>query len=201
MDTEEMYRRGVADAEQGEPHPFYYQHYYQYRRGYDRTRRSLGLPGGYYDARRRRTMLIAAALVLLVAGAGYWLARGRSQSMAVAQNASAQASAIVPTAEPSRTPVFATPTPMPTPTPVALQVGASAKITNTVGSTLRSRKPPQIKAPTTASFKEGELVRILEGPVTADGFIWWKIEGKSGAGWSAQQSQDGIIWLQPADAQ
>ena len=51
MDTEEMYRRGVADAEQGEPHPFYYQHYYQYRRGYDRTRRSLGLPGGYYDAR------------------------------------------------------------------------------------------------------------------------------------------------------
>mgnify|MGYP007071095895 FL=1 len=54
MDTEEMYRRGVADAEHGEPHPFYYQHYYQYRRAYDNARRSKGLPGGYYDQRRRR---------------------------------------------------------------------------------------------------------------------------------------------------
>ena len=40
MDTEEMYRRGLADAAQGEPHPFYYQHYYQYRKCYDRARRS-----------------------------------------------------------------------------------------------------------------------------------------------------------------
>ena len=52
MDTEEMYRRGIADAEQGEPHPFYYQHYYQYRRGYDQARRRQGLPGGFYDIRR-----------------------------------------------------------------------------------------------------------------------------------------------------
>ena len=45
MDTEEMYQRGVADAERGELHPFYYQHYYHYRRGYDRG-------AGYFDPRR-----------------------------------------------------------------------------------------------------------------------------------------------------
>jgi hypothetical protein len=56
MDTEEMYRRGLADAAQGDPHPFYYQHYYQYRKGYDRGRRSRGLIGSYQNLYRRRRM-------------------------------------------------------------------------------------------------------------------------------------------------
>src|SRR5207247_3336673 len=78
MDTEEMYRRGVADAAQGEPHPFYYQHYYQYRRGYDRARRSSGLAGGFYGfSRRRRTWLIAATLILLSAIGAFVLLRAR----------------------------------------------------------------------------------------------------------------------------
>src|SRR5689334_15870409 len=93
MDTEEMYRRGIADAEQGEPHPFYYQHYYQYRRGYDQARRRRGLPGGFYDMRRRRLIRLAAVvLVLAAAGAGYWFWRGRVQSLAVANNAGEQPS-------------------------------------------------------------------------------------------------------------
>src|SRR5215468_11036095 len=93
MDTEEMYRRGIADAEQGEPHPFYYQHYYQYRRGYDQARRRQGLPGGFYDIRRRRlTRLILTVLVLAAVGAGYWFWRGRTQSLAVANNVGVQPS-------------------------------------------------------------------------------------------------------------
>jgi len=49
----------------------------------------------------------------------------------------------------------------------------------------------------TAVHDEGEVARILEGPVEADGFTWWKIEGESGTGWSAQQSKEGVVWLQP----
>jgi hypothetical protein len=201
MDTEEMYRRGIADAEQGEPHPFYYQHYYQYRRGYDRARRSRGLPGGFYDVRRRRlTRMAAITLVLALVVAGYWFWRGRNQAPVVANNVGAQSSVPAATAIPTRTPIFPTPTLLQTPTPPSLQIGGNATIVNTAGAVLRSRKQPTLKAPTTASFKEGDVVRILEGPIEADGFTWWKIEGKAGAGWSAQQSKDGLVWIQPSAA-
>ena len=201
MDTEEMYRRGIADAEQGEPHAFYYQHYYQYRRGYDQARRRHGLPGGFYDIRRRRlTRLTLALLVLAALGSGYWFWRGRIQSLAVANNAGAQPSIPAATAVPTHTPLFPTATILPTTTPLTLQIGGNAKIVNTAGAVLRSRKQPTLSAPTTASFKEGDIVRILEGPIEADGFIWWKIEGKSGSGWSAQQSKDGLVWIQPSAA-
>jgi hypothetical protein len=201
MDTEEMYRRGIADAEVGEPHPFYYQHYYQYRRAYDRARRQRGLPGGFYDIRRRRrTRLTIVVLILAAVVGGYWFSRGRIQPLAVANNAAEQSSIPAATATPTRTPIFPTPTLLPTPSLLTLQIGGNARIVNTVGAALRSRKQPTLSAPTTASFKEGEVVRILEGPVEADGFIWWKIEGKAGTGWSAQQSKDGTVWIQPSAA-
>ncbi len=200
MDTEEMYRRGIADAERGEPHPFYYQHYYQYRRGYDRARRSQGLPGGYFDVRRRRLARAATVIaVALVLAGGYWWWRGRGQATTEAQNNAGPAALLATPVTPTRTPIFPTPTTQPTPTAAALHVGGNAKVVNTEGATLRSREQPKLNAPPTAAFKEGEVVRILDGPVEADGFICWKLEGKSGSGWSAQQSKDGLAWLQPAD--
>jgi hypothetical protein len=42
-------------------------------------------------------------------------------------------------------------------------------------------------------------VRIREGPVEADGYTWWRIEGQSGAGWSAERSKEGVVWLQPVE--
>ena len=195
MDTEEMYRRGAADAEKGEPHPFYYQHYYQYRRGYDRTRRSLGLPGGMYDQRRRRltsALLIAAALLLIAAALLAYRGLGQRATTSVAGTPAATAAARLPT----RTPIFATPTAGPTAVP-ALHVGGSATIVNTQGSVLRGRTEPGVKSTVTATFREGSRVGIVEGPIEADGFTWWKIQDSSGAGWSAQQSKEGVVWLQP----
>lgn len=197
MDTEEMYRRGIADADRGEPHPFYYEHYYQYRRGYDRARHSRGLPGGFYDQRRRRIIRLGAlGLALIVGLAGFWLWRNRSQDSIAAQ-VPARPQIAAATILPTRTPVFATPTQPPTPTQPGLRIGGTAQVVNIAGATLRSRKQPMLKAATTATFKEGQQVTILEGPIEADGFIWWRIEGAAGAGWSAQQSREGIIWLQP----
>ena len=197
MDTEEMYRRGVADAAQGEPHPFYYQHYYQYRRGYDRARRSRGLAGGYQSLyRHRRVWLLAAAGFVLVAVALFLSARWRSQA-ATAQTATPARAVAAATHLPTRTPIFPTPTLQPTEAPIVLRVGVGAQIVNTEGTVLRGRKQPSLKATATAAFKSGERVHILEGPVDADGFTWWKIEGESGTGWSAQQSKEGVIWLQP----
>ena len=201
MDTEEMYRRGVADAAQGEPHPFYYQHYYQYRRGYDRARRSRGLAGGYQTLyRQRRVWLLAAAGLLLAGIAIFFSVRWRSQPATAQTPTPAVALAIV-TRPPTRTPIFPTPTPKPIETPAALQIGAGAQVVNIEGSVLRGRKQPNLKAVATAAFKAGERVRILEGPVDADGFTWWKIEGARGTGWSAQRSKEGVVWLQPIKEQ
>lgn len=201
MDTEEMYRRGVADAAQGEPHPFYYQHYYQYRKGYDRARRSRGLAGGYQTLyRQRRVWLLAAAGIMLAGVAIFFSMRWRAPA-AVAPTATPALALVATTRPPTRTPIFPTPTPIPTETPAVLQVGASAQVVNIEGSVLRGRRQPNLKAAATAAFKSGARVRILEGPVEADGFTWWKIEGESGTGWSAQQSKEGVVWLQPVEQQ
>src|SRR5215218_2253793 len=109
MDTEEMYRRGIADAEQGEPHPFYYQHYYQYRKGYDRARRSRGLAGGYQTLyRHRRIWLVAVAGIALLGIAIFFFARWRSQP-ATAQAPTAVRALVAATRLPTRTPIFPTP--------------------------------------------------------------------------------------------
>jgi len=201
MDTEEMYRRGVADAAQGEPHPFYYQHYYQYRKGYDRARRSRGLAGGYQTLyRQRRVWLLAAAGIMLAGAAIFFFNRWRSPA-ATAQISTPAPAIVAATRLPTRTPIFPTPTPTPTEMPAVLQVGGSAQVVNIEGSVLRGRQQPNLKASATAAFKSGARVRILEGPVEADGFTWWKIEGESGTGWSAQQSKEGVVWLQPIDEQ
>jgi hypothetical protein len=197
MDTEEMYRRGVADATQGEPHPFYYQHYYQYRKGYDRARRSRGLAGGYQNLyRHRRVWLLVIAGIVLAGVAIFFSVRWRSQA-ATAQTSTPAPALAAATRLPTRTPIFPTPTPKPTETPAVLQVGAAAQVVNIEGTVLRGRKQPKLKAVATAAFKAGEHVHILEGPVDADGFTWWKIEGESGTGWSAQQSKEGVVWLRP----
>lgn len=193
MDTEEMYQRGVADAERGELHPFYYQHYYHYRRGYDRTRRHLRRPR--IDGGTQGWSRLAIALLVLIAIGSFVVLRARSQPAAVPTALrSAPATRTVATTS-VRTPIFPTITPSP-PAPV-LQVGGSALIANTEGRPLRGRQEPSLKSPVRVSFKEGEQVKIQEGPVQADGYTWWRLEGSSGMGWSAERSPEGVVWLQP----
>jgi hypothetical protein len=198
MDTEEMYQRGVADAERGDLHPFYYQHYYPYRRGYDRTRRHLRGPRivGFGPARWVRLALVSALLIVVAVGA-FVAWRWRSQPTAARGTVVRVSTARSLPATVARTPLFPTITPSPRVT--TLHVGGAALIANTAGQPLRGRGEPHLKAPVKITFKEGERVRILEGPVQADGYTWWRIEGQSGAGWSAERSKEGAVWLQPTD--
>jgi hypothetical protein len=192
VDSEEMYRRGAADAERGEPNPFYYQHYYHYRRGFDRARRRQRLSSG------RALLWLAPLALVLLAGAGFGAAAllNRHDSPApVAALAEAPTARATPL--PARTPIFPTATVAPSPTPVTLQVGGQAQVTNTEGRRLRGRATAGLDAPATVAFSEGERVRLVEGPVEADGYIWWRVEGPSGAGWSAERSPEGVVWLTP----
>lgn len=200
MDTEEMYRRGVADAEQGTPHPFYYEHYYHYRRGYNRTRRRLYWLGDGSGPRPLVFRLAIVAVVLLGLGVGAYSVLGRRAPQTIgAPVVTAQPTAVSNVAEVAveRTPIFPTATTVPSPTPVVLRVGGLARVSNTGGRPLRAREGPGLQAPARAAFSEGEEVRLLEGPEEADGYTWWRVEGASGTGWSAQRSPEGMEWLVP----
>jgi hypothetical protein len=201
MDSKEMYQRGVADAERGELHPFYYQHYYHYRRGYDHARRRVrGL--AVQEGGRAGWMRLALLLVvLIVLGAGaYFVVRTRSQPSIAASTPAVLATArVAATAAVARTPLFPTITPSAPPQPLVLRIDGVAVIANTEGRPLRGRQEPSLESPPRVGFKEGERVRIREGPVEADGYTWWRIEGPSGVGWSAERSQEGVVWLQPVE--
>jgi len=170
----EMYDRGVRDAVNDELNPFYYQHYYYYRKGYDDTRRQL--------RRRQRPVsaplgIVIALLILGAAGALSWWV-GRPSTPPVAP---------LPTSMP--TVVF---TPMPTiaPTPPPPPTVA-------VASAPTGLAAPGLSSPVTGRIPEGREVTILEGPVEADGYVWWRVEAAEGAGWVAERSPEGTVFLVP----
>jgi hypothetical protein len=208
--SNEMYERGVADAEQDEINLFYYQHYYYYRKGYDRARKrvqrtpqeeSKGPP-------TRRLLLLAASLVVVAGllGGIYWL------SQPTAPNTFGGIAAFSSTPTPTRTPPppptivprasiatpLTAPTPEPAPTAPILQPGAQAQVVNVGEAALLVRGQPGTNQPVQARFPEGTQVTIVEGPVPADGYTWWRIEANNVSGWSAEGNPEtGTMWLQP----
>ena len=193
MDTEEMSRRGIEDAGRGDPDPFYYQHYYYYRRSYDQARRR-NMP----LLRRFRTGLLISGLIGALAVTVFLFSREPLQP----QSTTASAAEVLPVPTATPKPLFPTPT-LPPPTEfveqvVTLQTNAFAVVSNTAGKTLRGRAEPSLKAKVQTTFSEGERVRLVEGPVEADGLRWWRVEGEKGSGWSAEQSAEGIAWLLPS---
>src|SRR5689334_3937462 len=138
----EIYEQGVLDAEHDDLNPFYYQHYYFYRRGYDSTRRRLRGGSLVVSAPWLRPALIgfgvALALILAYAGWGWYSA---SQAEIAPTTA-----AITPTAAPSAMAV-ATPTAESTATPSVtevpkLAIGGRARVVNVEGAVLRARSAP-----------------------------------------------------------
>lgn len=86
-----------------------------------------------------------------------------------------------------------TPTPPATPAPTATPLpglGQDALIVGTDGRGLNGRSGPSLAADIKASFVEGSAVRLLEGPVEADGYTWWRVQGDGGDAWVASR------WLQ-----
>lgn len=189
-----MARRGTTDAEHGEPNPFYYQHYYPYRRAYDRARRRLRRPGIPSNSRLRLIIgsLLGLGLLVVLLQQPLRQALAPPTPTAVAHSENATASPV-----PTRTPILptATPTPLPpTATPVVLRTGNTALV---VTDALRARKEPSLKAAVVITFRKDEKLTILEGPQQAEGFVWWRVEGRGKSGWSAERAQDGTVWMEP----
>ncbi len=198
-----MFARGAQDAEQDDFNPFYYQHYFYYRQGYDRTRRRLRRSDPFVHTPVRRPFFLTLTLLGVLALAGFWVLnwQPRLSNDAISQSVSGVAAALpsaspalaLPTAPPV-TPTPPAPTPQPAPT---IRVGSLVRVVNVGAAALRARRNPGLNQPVQVRFAEGSEVTILEGPVEADGYTWWRVQGQAGNGWSAERGPEGQIWLQP----
>jgi uncharacterized protein YgiM (DUF1202 family) len=76
-----------------------------------------------------------------------------------------------------------------------LAPGLPARVTAPGG--LNYRESPASNAALLGQFGAGQLVTILEGPISADNFTWWRIDdGQANVGWAADG--DGTtVWISP----
>lgn len=99
-------------------------------------------------------------------------------------------------AAPTLTPKVIDPTQSPTPTPTSIfflpegvvGVGIYVQVTGTGGSGLRMRGEPGLSGPINFSALDSEVFLVIDGPVTADGYVWWHLEApydQTRKGWSA----------------
>jgi len=67
-----------------------------------------------------------------------------------------------------------------------LAVGSAVEVTGTGGDGLNVRSAASTASSVIGILQDGARGMVLEGPVTAGGFTWWRIQWSSGlAGWSA----------------
>lgn len=100
-------------------------------------------------------------------------------------------------------PTTAAPAQRPTPTvqeeETGLHVGGWAVVANLGQAPLRARSNPGVEGVVQLYLRDGDEVKIIDGPVKADGYTWWRVQGEDGKGWCAETSASGIVWLQPTN--
>jgi hypothetical protein len=69
----------------------------------------------------------------------------------------------------------------------ALQPGKSYTITES-GDGLNLRQSPSLSDEVIVKLKEGEVIQVLDGPVEAEEYLWWRVrlEGSDDEGWVAE---------------
>jgi len=199
---QEWYERGARDAERGEPDAFLYQHYYHYRCGYDDGRRRIGRASAL-PLLEQAWVRVGIPVVVVIVLTVFALVRFiRIPDVASVLDPTATAQPSESNIRPVSTPIFPTATPIiPTTTPVILRlrIGGLAIVQNTDGRPLRGRTEPGLAASAIYAFQEREVLRIVDGPVRADGYVWWQVAGESGTGWSAERSLEDVVWLVAVD--
>ena len=97
---------------------------------------------------------------------------------------------------PTLTPRRADPTQSPSATPTsiftipggAMGVGSYVQVTGTQGAGLRMRSEPGLGSKVKFTALDSEAFLIIDGPIEADGYIWWLLEApydQNRTGWSA----------------
>jgi hypothetical protein len=186
-----MWWHGHNDALAGDPpNESYYHYYYDYKLAYDQVRRDQRRNQRQQLVNRTaQRMLLIGPIVLLLGLLAYAAWTQYQPDPLVAGQVQ-----VVPTATPRPTPRPTLPAPTPTPEP-SLHIDGLAIITGTEGAALRARARPGTGSdvPIQTRFREGQTVRILEGPQSADDLEWWRVEADGESGWAAAP------YLKPAE--
>ena len=85
------------------------------------------------------------------------------------------------------TPVPAPPTPTPVPAvPAEIAIGIHVKVSGTGGSDLSFRNGPSSNYARLKIVAENSVLRVLDGPVEADDYVWWQLQDVSDGvvGWA-----------------
>ncbi len=81
--------------------------------------------------------------------------------------------------------------------PQGLFVGGQARINTTEGDMLRIRTGPGTGYAVAFQAPAGQIVTLLEGPISSDGYTWWRIDVPGrGQGWAIEGLQESGGWLQ-----
>jgi len=78
-----------------------------------------------------------------------------------------------------------------------LQIGDNTRVTP--GLPNRARSAPGIYSDVLTELLPGTVVKVVDGPVCADGYVFWKVESElipGGSGWTAEGDGSGY-WLEP----
>ena len=89
------------------------------------------------------------------------------------------------------------PTVPPAGSPGVLTVGGSALVQTTEGDMLRVRSGPGLGYDISFQLANGSLVTIAEGPISANGYVWWRVVNSGGSsGWAVESVTDNGVFLQ-----
>lgn len=196
-----MYERGARDAEFDELDLFYYQHYYYYRQGYNQARKQSTTRGRGMVSPAMVVVFVVMLILSLGAGGVWWFTERSTRPGQADVEATLIAPTTVverPTSRPIPQPTVLPPAALvPEPEPeLVLAVGRTARIVNLNGTMLRARASPGLTE-VVARLPEASEVTLVEGPVEADGYVWWRVEADAGTGWVAQGSPEGLVFLEP----
>ncbi len=97
------------------------------------------------------------------------------------------------TLTPTATPSPIQPTATPTPYPGGIVPGQPARVVARTG--LNVREAPSPTARRLGNYPPNAVVKVMEGPVNQDGYLWWRVDNGHGlAGWVAG-GDDQEVWL------
>ena len=140
-------------------------------------------------------LAVAAAVLVVVVGSG--LARNGLSWIGTGTATPIPSISLAPSAEPSGSPSLE-PTPGAVPAGAVLEVGTIAAV---VDEPLVVRTEPGATDASTITDDRlwlGQRVRLLEGPVEADGYPWWRIRVGEIEGWISAEEKDGSApWISP----
>ncbi|MEO0561250.1 MAG: hypothetical protein AAF125_04005, partial [Chloroflexota bacterium] len=80
------------------------------------------------------------------------------------------------------------------PLPPRLTIGMNVTVTPGVPNNVRTG--PSVSAPISSTMSSSGFAQVVDGPVCADGLVWWGVSGQNDSGWTAE-GQDGVYWLEP----